>query len=646
MRSFITIILLLTSIVSFSQTKVTVRSVAAGGVTTDTSHLSTRIDAKLGITDTSNKWITSISRSHDSVFFVKGGSSSFAYKDSVGSGGSSSKVYSPFISSNDSIYKRYNVLAYGLVGDGVTDNTTALNNLLTTVVNAGGTSEIFFPYTGHSYILSGALQTADSCQVCIPYTDTSGIPNAPHIILKGEGAPNTFTDWGYASTGEPRYGVILESTSTKQLGSVIGSAGDVSSILGNFTQVTFSNLWIKVRSKSGSTHVAPAMTAIDASGLEMVEISHCRIETQSPQDSSVQPLSTAYGIKTPTLNNWAHVILNDVLIHNFYYGMTVNEHVSADNITIATCYNGLQFLTGFHVADFKKINLWWNRTHILFAGTAYFRIHNLDFEEYNPPSNPAVLTSRWFNTVNDILENSGSSRGDITYQRTVAGVGTNSTLISNGSANIAAASVSAGAFTALTVTGSGGALFSSTQTSLYEVISRNTSSNASARAGLSAKNDGSGVGSLEKMSSGFTTAGIIASNDMVLRNTVSGNVDVYNSYASGDIQFAAGASSTANMKVESTGKISFPGTNTSGGTTGAQTINKVSGSVNFAAGASTLVVTNSLATTTSVIIVTVYGSDATATSARVTRASGSFTITLNAIATAETAVGFMVINNF
>jgi len=92
------------------------------------------------------------------------------------------------------------------------------------------------------------------------------------------------------------------------------------------------------------------------------------------------------------------------------------------------------------------------------------------------------------------------------------------------------------------------------------------------------------------------------------------------------------------------GKIAFPNTNTASGTTGAQTINKASGSVNFAASASTLVVTNSLVSSTSNVFLQVEGTDATALSARVTKASGSFTITLNAPATAETTVSFFVIN--
>lgn len=85
-------------------------------------------------------------------------------------------------------------------------------------------------------------------------------------------------------------------------------------------------------------------------------------------------------------------------------------------------------------------------------------------------------------------------------------------------------------------------------------------------------------------------------------------------------------------------------TNTAGGVTGAQTINKTSGTVNFAATATTLVVTNSLVSTSSLVFAMVRTADATATIKSVVPASGSFTITLGAAATAETSVGFFVIN--
>ena len=83
---------------------------------------------------------------------------------------------------------------------------------------------------------------------------------------------------------------------------------------------------------------------------------------------------------------------------------------------------------------------------------------------------------------------------------------------------------------------------------------------------------------------------------------------------------------------------------TAGGTTGAQTINKSAGTVNFAAAATSLVVTDSLVTTNSTIYCSVRTNDTTAYVKNVVPSSGSFTITLGAAATAETSVGFFVVN--
>lgn len=94
----------------------------------------------------------------------------------------------------------------------------------------------------------------------------------------------------------------------------------------------------------------------------------------------------------------------------------------------------------------------------------------------------------------------------------------------------------------------------------------------------------------------------------------------------------------------SAGKQTYDATITPAGTNGAQTINKPSGTVNFAAGASSLVVTNSLCSTNSLVFAEVRSNDATAVIKNVVPAAGSFTITLNAAATAATSVGFFIIN--
>jgi hypothetical protein len=92
------------------------------------------------------------------------------------------------------------------------------------------------------------------------------------------------------------------------------------------------------------------------------------------------------------------------------------------------------------------------------------------------------------------------------------------------------------------------------------------------------------------------------------------------------------------------GDMQLGKTVTAGGTTGAQTISKTIGTVNFAAAATSVVVTNTLVTTSSVITATVGTNDTTMKSVIAVAAAGSFTLFANAAATAETRVNFHVFN--
>ena len=119
----------------------------------------------------------------------------------------------------------------------------------------------------------------------------------------------------------------------------------------------------------------------------------------------------------------------------------------------------------------------------------------------------------------------------------------------------------------------------------------------------------------------------------------------------GEDTSAAGASNEVNLggvlksNSRTTGQIEFKHTNTAVATTGAQTIDNPSGTVNFAAAATTLVVTNSTVTATSLIFVMMRTADATAIlSNMIVPGAGSFTITMTVAPTAETSVGFLVIN--
>lgn len=119
------------------------------------------------------------------------------------------------------------------------------------------------------------------------------------------------------------------------------------------------------------------------------------------------------------------------------------------------------------------------------------------------------------------------------------------------------------------------------------------------------------------------------------------NVTITNPYA----VYVADGKTHLGGAVNIVGDVSVSKTITAPATTGAQTINKTAGSVNFAAAASSLVVTNSLATADSLIFLQLHGAaDATMTAVTYTTTSGSFTILANAAATAETRVDFLVVN--
>jgi len=103
--------------------------------------------------------------------------------------------------------------------------------------------------------------------------------------------------------------------------------------------------------------------------------------------------------------------------------------------------------------------------------------------------------------------------------------------------------------------------------------------------------------------------------------------------------------SQVNFAVSQAGAIIVQKTITPAGTTGARTINKPAGSVNFAAGASSLVVTNSLVTANSVIMAQVRSNDVDMTTVQAVGGAGSFTLYPWPTApAAEARVDFWIIN--
>lgn len=241
-----------------------------------------------------------------------------------------------------------------------------------------------------------------------------------------------------------------------------------------------------------------------------------------------------------------------------------------------------------------------------------------------------------------------SSQIALTYGAANSSIGVNAHLsLTTGSNNTA---VGASSSRLLTTGSSNTAIGKDAQYSLT-TGSFSTAIGLNAQYALSTGSNNSSIGSnaqryLANGSSPATIADnsvyIGASTKQSADSVTNENVFGYNATGIGSNSCVIGSSAVTKCQIF--GDLILDKTVTAAGTTGAQTINKTVGSVNFAAGATSLVVTNNRVTTASVIVATVATNDSTMNSVTAVAASGSFTITANVAATAETRVNFIVIN--
>lgn len=137
-----------------------------------------------------------------------------------------------------------------------------------------------------------------------------------------------------------------------------------------------------------------------------------------------------------------------------------------------------------------------------------------------------------------------------------------------------------------------------------------------------------------------TTIGTAYALNVAAGNTnLGGNLTV-----SGNVAPNANAGGTLGTSSLGWQQVYIDKTITAAGTTTSQTINKASGSVNLAAAATSVVVTNSLVTANSNIQCSVATNDTTTKSVQCVAASGSFTIYPNAAPTSETRINFWIVN--
>jgi len=290
-------------------------------------------------------------------------------------------------------------------------------------------------------------------------------------------------------------------------------------------------------------------------------------------------------------------------------GLTKSSQTLSNNLSTGVS-GGQSVVGGTAASDSLTISSTTNATKgkIKFGTSVYFENTN----------NLGIGTSIDAGYKLDVNGSFRTSTLATTSSSTFGGTGTNVVIGSSGLSNYKSTSAGSNQFPALAIIGTS----SSPTTGSTILIDRVTP-------GLLSFGISNGA-------SQITRAGIQATST----NNTAGSEN-------GDLTFLTQSGGTAmseKVRITGAGGLTINSTNTASGTTGNQTINKASGTVNIAASGTTVTVTNSLVTATSIVYAVIRTNDATATIKNVVPAAGSFVINLGAAATAEVSIGFFVIN--
>lgn len=313
-----------------------------------------------------------------------------------------------------------------------TDDTPLIQSAINACYNAGG-GVVYFP--NGIYFIAGALVTSldgvnPNCQIYFPLSNAS-TPLFKSVKLLGESLPNPLlSGLGFTGVTHVMSGVVLKSVivGTGTLPSVLGSSFVDTVVDYNLLGGAVENISIQVKSKVGTTHVEPIMTAFNFRVLTWVEPKNNAAFTESdPFSESVEPTVTCYGFYMPQTSEaqaYASSHGQNSAI-GFNVGFRVLEHENLGKLFAVTCRFGFEFARTVTGTDNNHpiaglVITHWCKYAVMFSGAT-----GLNVFFYNERSSNAA---KWyFPTADFYVPSTVKISGKIDYHIMTEG-GTHNTL--------------------------------------------------------------------------------------------------------------------------------------------------------------------------------------------------------------------------
>jgi hypothetical protein len=297
---------------------------------------------------------------------------------------------------------------FGAVGDGVADDTAAIQAGINWVVNHEG---------GTLYVPAGTNKITTLTVPTVP----GGANHAVTLRIRGPVLPGQLMGL-VISVGQVAGGAIWRS-------STVGSTGQA--ILAGGPSSAFNNVTLDIENLTIQTTVAdPVMIGINARMAYSLRLYGVRVWTGlAPVDITVSPThNQSAAITTPANNNAAFTYMRNVDVAGYWVAFELSEHADLDYSSAWKCAWVMTFPGANHGIRIGRLGDYQCQNGMGFTGfVTRFSIEQWAIER---------AASGWSVRGMDIADGTSLGVGDVTWAAVTQNIGPSHGFTKNGGANI------------------------------------------------------------------------------------------------------------------------------------------------------------------------------------------------------------------